>query len=168
MLNCANLKTYLLAAALGLGLTAATPATCQAGSARVENYSNSSVFVAVAYRTYKGTSDLAAEGWYEIRPNETRTFSADDADDMHLRIIGNSGGEITFPRHRQFLSWPVMNQRFTVSKEPDDGTVRVLRWGGNLENVRNVNRQGGALPPGWSHQRFFRIGSQNTRLEIRP
>jgi hypothetical protein len=168
MLNCAKLKTYLVAVALGLGLTGAVPATCQAGSAKVENYSNSSIFVAVAYRTYKGTSDLAVEGWYEIRPNQSQTFSAADEDDMHLRIIGNGGREISFPKHQQFLSWPVVNQRFTVSKEPDDPTIRVLRWGASLENVRNVNRQGGALPPGWSNQRFFRIGSQNTRLEVRP
>ncbi len=157
LLSKASLAAAVLSAA------ALLPNASTAGQALVENYSNDDVCVAIAYRTYKGTSDLAVEGWFKIGPNERRTFQAADADDMHLRILRN-GQEVVFPKHQQFRRWPVTNAGFTVSKEPDDVTIRVLRWNNSRRNVMFQE----PLPPSWSHERFFRIGAQNARLEIRP
>jgi hypothetical protein len=119
------------------------------------------------YRAFKGSSNLAAEGWFTLRPNEVRTFSAADVDDLHLRIINDNGNEITFQNHNTFHSWPTSTQRFSVSKEPDDAAIRVLRWGANLENSRNAN-QNGPFPQGWQNLRYFRIGWENARLELKP
>jgi hypothetical protein len=51
MFDCPYPKTYLLGAALTLGVIAASPATSQAASASITNYSNGTIYVAVAYRT---------------------------------------------------------------------------------------------------------------------
>jgi hypothetical protein len=154
-----------LAYALTVFFAAGLPSVVRATEVRVENYSNDTVYVAVAYNNWNG--NLAAEGWYEIKSNDTRTFNADDSCDMYLRITRN-GNEVTFQKHNTFLSWPVEPQlRFSVSKEPDDATIRVLRWGTDLEMSDNI-KAGGNLPAGWKGQRFFRVGAGGTKLEIRP
>jgi hypothetical protein len=160
MKNRVGSLAYALAAFFAAGL----PSGSRATEVRIENYSNDSVYVAVAYNNWNG--NLAAEGWYEIKSNDVRTFNADDSCDMYLRITRN-GNEITFQRHKTFLFWPVEPQRFSVSKEPDDATIRVLRWGANLEMSDNII-VGGKLPAGWKEQRFFRVGAGGTKLEIRP
>lgn len=137
----------------------------QAGEAKVENYSNDTIYVAVAYNQFQG--NLAAEGWFAIKSNDTRTFSAADNADLHLHIKNSRGNAINFPQHQTFHDWPTEAERFSVSREPDDSKIRVMKWGANLENSRNINR-GDQLPKGWKELRFFRIGAQKTKLEVRP
>jgi hypothetical protein len=96
------------------------------------------------------------------------TFFAANEDDMYLRVVDNLDAEITFSGFQKFLTRPVTTQPFTVSKEPTDGSIRVLRWGNNLQHRRNVNRNGGTLPAGWVYHRFFRIGAQSVNLEVTP
>ena len=164
MKNCTEGSIYRLVACFTVGLTAVLPGAGRASEVKVENYSNDTVYVAVAYNKWKG--NLAAEGWFAIQSNESRVFTADDASDMYLRIE-QGGREVTFQKHKTFLDWPVNSQRFTVGKEPDDATVRVLRSGDRLEKGRNINK-GGPLPEEWNERRFFRVGPGNTKFEIKP
>jgi len=159
-------RNSLVMAVLAIGFAAAVPATGQATDVKVENYSNETIYVAVAYNHYKG--NLAAEGWFAVKTNENRTFTADDKYDMHLRVVRKGSKEITFEKHKTFLSWPVEPQRFSVSKEPDDTKIWVLKWGKNLDKSDNINK-GGELPKGWTKERFFKVGSGSQgRLEIKP
>ena len=145
------------------------PSLASAGHAVVENYLNDDIFVAIAYRHFKGTTKLFAEGWFPVkRAGDKRTFAADDADDMYLRVI-RGGNEVTFPNHRDFLFFPVhLSEAFSASQAPDDRFVDILRWGPNLKEVFTVNNMTPNLPAGWARQRFFRIGSQRVKLELRP
>jgi uncharacterized membrane protein len=152
----------LLAVVVAAGI--ASPAVSRAADVKIENYSNDTIYVAVAYNKWKG--NVAVEGWWAIKSNESQTFSAPNASDMYVRVE-MGGKEVTFTNHNKFLNWPVESQRFSVSKEPDDSTIWVLKWGGNLENSHNI-RRGGKLPEGWNERRFFRIGSENVKLEVRP
>ena len=156
-------SNLLVAVGLSAGL-AGLPAAATAADVKVENYSNDTIYVAVAYNKWKG--NVAAEGWYPIKSNESKTFSAANESDMYLRVE-HGGKEVTFNKHKTFLDWPVEPQRFSVSKEPDDASLRVLKWGTKLEHSKNINK-GGKLPEGWSERRFFKIGSENVTLEIKP
>jgi hypothetical protein len=145
-----------------LGLVIGTPATLRAGSVKVENYGNEEIAVAHAFEFGK----LVSQGWTTIPSNQSKTFEFPNDRDAYLRIE-HRGREFTFAHHQRFLNFPMTNSRFTASNEPDDNTVRTLRWGNNLEHSHNM-RKGGALPNGWQNARYFHVGSENVRLEVKP
>src|SRR5262245_39120266 len=103
-------------AATAMVLVAAASGPSRAAEVLIENRSNDDIFVAMAYQKWKG--DLAAEGWTKIESNKSHTFKAADAWHLHLRVE-KSGKEVTWEKHKSFLSWPVSQQRFTVSKPSD-------------------------------------------------
>jgi uncharacterized membrane protein len=156
---------YRLAALAALCLAAALPNVSRAAHVRLENYSNGTVYVAVSYNQYRG--NLIVEGWYEVKQNATWNFDADDASDMYIRVQDANGREITFANHNQFLFWAAHPDRFSLARKPDDANVRHYRWGANLQNNRNATLNE-PLPPGWDSRRFFRIGSGNHKLEVKP
>jgi uncharacterized membrane protein len=155
---------WVPAACLAVGLTAAAPGVSRAVEVVVENYSNDTVVVAVAYR--QGWGNLITQGLFPIRPNEPRTFSAPDGADMFLRVQ-QGDREVTFNGYSAFLYFAVRNDRFTVSKAPDDPSILIFRWGAALENSFDIN-YGDPPPEGWEGRRFFRVGSGQHRLEVRP
>jgi hypothetical protein len=132
-------------------------------TANIENLSNGTVFVALA----DNQGDLISEGWWEVVTNQTQTLTMPDASDMYLRVQDANGNEITFNNFNTFLFFPLNPARFTVNKVPNDPAVRVLKWGGNLENSFNmtVNEP---LPAGWSTQRFFQVGPINENFQVQP
>lgn len=132
-------------------------------TANIENVSNGPVFVALA----DNHGNLISEGWWTVGQNQTQTLTASDQSDMYLRVQDANGNEITFNNFHTFLFFPINSARFTVNKVADDPAVRVLKWGGNLENTHNmtVNEP---LPSGWASQRFFRVGPVNEKFQIQP
>ena len=163
MMTRSQIVNLALAAVL-ISAAAASPTLSDAADAKIENYSNQTIYVAVAYNKWR--DNVAAEGWRAIKPNESHTFKADNASDMYLRVE-MGGNEVTFTNHTKFLDWPVEPQRFSVMKEPDDANIRVLKWGANLEHTHNI-RRGDKLPAGWNERRFFHVGSENVKLEVLP
>jgi opacity protein-like surface antigen len=131
---------------------------------KVENYSNDDVVVAMAYEHFDGV--VAAEGWFLIKPGASRKFKTNTANDLYLRVE-RAGKEMTFDKQPVFRSWPVNGGRFDVLKESDDSSIRVLRTGANLEHRVNINKND-KLPAGWTNKRFFRVGSENETLEVKP
>jgi hypothetical protein len=161
-LQCCPWATKLAA----LCLAAALPNVSRAAAnVTVENYSNSVIYVAVAFNHY--LDNLIVEGWYPVQPNGRWTYSAGEAWDLYVRVQDANGNEITFSNHNTFLFWPANPDRFRVFKAPDDPNVRVYQWGANLQNSRNASRNQ-PLPPGWDSRRFFRIGVGNHKLEVKP
>jgi len=153
------------AAVLVAGLAAAAPGTAGAADVKVENYSNETVNVAVAYN--KDFYGKVVQGWFQIKPNHTHTFRANNAADMYLRFERESGKEVTFDSYNTFRKFPAPDDRFLVTKEPDDAAIRVLQWGDSLQHSFNVPK-GGKLPKGWADRRFFRVGPKDVTLEVRP
>jgi uncharacterized membrane protein len=145
-------------------LVAAGPSLGRAAEVLIENRSNDDIFVAMAYKKWKG--DLATEGWTKIESNKSHTFKVDDAYHLHLRVE-KKGKEVTWEKHKSFLSWPVSQQRFTVSKPSDDPSLRILRWGNKLENDFNIKKDG-KLPGGWENKRFFHVGDEKLHLHVNP
>jgi hypothetical protein len=132
-------------------------------TANVENLSNGPVFVALA----DNQGNLISEGWWEVVSNQTQTLTSPDASDMYLRVQDASGNEITFNNFSTFLFFPLNPARFDVTKVANAPSVRVLRWGGNLENTQNMSLNE-PLPNGWSSQRFFRVGAVNETFQVLP
>jgi uncharacterized membrane protein len=134
-------------------------------SVTVENHSNSPIAMAVAYNHFNG--DLIAEGWFDIAVNQAQTVSAPDGSDMYLRVQNLNTGEITFSDFTNALFWTITEERFTISKEPDDANVQVLRSGGGLE--KQLNRTlAEPFPGGWANQRFFQVGPGNHVERVNP
>ncbi|HEY7153623.1 MAG TPA: hypothetical protein VH575_06670 [Gemmataceae bacterium] len=158
------MRKSLFYAATVATLVVACPAISRAAEVLIENYSNDPIFVAKAYRNWKG--NLAAEGWTKIESNKSYKFKADDASHLHLRVERN-GKEVTWKKYDSYLNWPVSHDRFTVSKAPDDSSIRILRWGPSLEKHHNIKKDG-KLPNGWEHKRFFHIGNSNLHLHVNP
>ena len=115
---------FSLAAVAALGLAAT--ASAKDVEVKVENYSNETVVVAMAYNHFDGV--VAVEGWFPIKPGESRKFKTGTANDLYLRVEV-AGKELTFDKHPVFRSWPVNRGRFDVLKEADDSSIRVLRTG---------------------------------------
>src|SRR5207249_11343600 len=84
--------TRLVKAILTAAAVVALPTVAGAVEVKVENYTDDPIAVALAYNKWKG--DLAVEGWFTIKSGENRTFQADDATDMHMRIP-RKGNEVT-------------------------------------------------------------------------
>jgi Tfp pilus assembly protein PilF/uncharacterized membrane protein len=141
--------------------TAAAPVT----ELSIRNKTTENVFVAVAYKRLKG--DLAVEGWHAITPEQVQTFRGDEAADMYLRIERPGGREVTFAKNTTFLSMPASSERFTVSRQPDDDAVWVLRTGAALKDGSTIRRDG-PLPAGWSQRRFFRADAGSGELQVTP
>ena len=152
--------SIVMVAAVGL----ATTVSAKDVEVKVENYSNDNVVVAMAYNHFDGV--VVSEGWFEIKPGASRKFKTATANDLYLRIE-RAGKEQTFDKQPVFRSWPVNGGRFDVLKESDDSSIRVLRTGVNLEHRVNINKDG-KLPAGWTNKRFFRVGSVNETLEVKP
>jgi opacity protein-like surface antigen len=153
---------FLIAVVAAAGFTAT--ASANDVEVKVENYSNDTVVVAMAYNHFDGV--VAAEGWFQIKPGASRKFKTNTANDLYLRVE-RAGKEVTFDKHPAFRSWPVNGGRFDVLKESDDSSIRVLRTGLNLEHRVNINKDG-KLPAGWTNKRFFRVGSVSETLEVKP
>lgn len=153
---------FSAAAVAAVGFAAA--AAAKDVEVKVENYSNDNVVVAMAYEHFDGV--VAAEGWFPVKPGGSRKFKTGAANDLYLRVE-RAGTEVTFEKAPKFRSWPVNGGRFDVLKEADDGSVRVLRTGANLEHRVTVNK-GDKLPAGWADKRFFRVGSESETLEVKP
>ena len=156
------LNKLLLAALAATGLAASASATDV--EVKVENYSNDNVVVAMAYNHFDGV--VAAEGWFQIKPGESRKFKTLTTNDLYLRVE-RAGKEVTFDKHPVFRNWPVNGGKFDVLKVSDDSSIRVLRTGVNLEHRLNINKDD-KLPAGWTNKRFFRVGSENVTLEVKP
>ncbi|OWK42403.1 hypothetical protein [Fimbriiglobus ruber] len=153
---------FLIVAIAAVGLAAT--ASANDVEVKVENFSNDNVVVAMAYDHFDGV--VAAEGWFQIKPGTSRKFKTNTANDLYLRIE-RAGKEVTFDKFPKFRSWPVNGGRFDVLKESDDSSIRVLRTGVNLEHRINIKKDG-KLPAGWANKRFFRVGSENETLEVKP
>lgn len=136
----------------------------QAADVKVENYSNSTVYVARAENKAGGS---VSHGWTAIKTNEVKTFTSPDNEDLYIRIQDDKGNEITFTKHKTFANFPTHNQRFTVHAEPDDAKVWVMKHGSKLEHSKNI-KKGDKLPDGWESRRFFQIGKGSHKLEIKP
>jgi uncharacterized membrane protein len=134
-------------------------------SVTVENHSNRPIAVAVAYNHFNG--NLIAQGWFDIAVNQSQTLSAPDASDMYLRVQDVNTGEITFSNFTNALFWTIIEDRFTISKEPDDANVQVLQWGGSLEHQTNKTLAE-PFPAGWANQRFFQVGLGNHIERVNP
>jgi hypothetical protein len=132
-------------------------------TAIIENFSNGPVFAMLA----DNHGNLISEGWWDVAPNQSQTLTSPDASDMYLRVQDAQGNEITFANFSTFLFFPSNPARFTVTKPPDDPTVRVLKWGGNLENSHNMTASE-PLPPGWSTQRCFKVGPITEKFQVQP
>ena len=145
------------------GLTLVLAGAGRAADVKIENYSNDTVYVSQA----DNRGAAVSHGWTAIKSNETKTFKAADALDLFIRVQDKNGNEITFQHHKKFLNFPTHTDRFSVSAEPDDAKVWVLKHGPKLEHTRNINK-GGALPAGWTSKRFFEIGTGSHKLEIKP
>ena len=162
------LRTKLLSpvvAVLTLGLLLTLPSVSQAVQIKIDNYSNEKVFVAIAYNQYKGNTKLFVEGWFAIDKGQSQTWNFDNADDVYLRVQRSSNAaEINWNDYRTYLFFPVIGNAFTASATADDNNVRILSSGGNNSYV---NRNA-PLPNGWVSRRFFKVGTNNRTLEIRP
>jgi opacity protein-like surface antigen len=156
------MSKFLLTAMAAFGIAATASATDV--EVKVENYSNDTLNVAMAYLHFDGV--VATEGWFQIKPGESRKFKTLNTNDLYLRIE-KAGKEVTFDKHPLFKNWPVNGGRFDVLKESDDSSIRILRTGLNLEHRVNINKDG-KLPVGWTNKRFFRVGSENETLEVKP
>jgi opacity protein-like surface antigen len=154
---------FLIATLAAVGFAATVSATDV--EVKVENYSNNDINVAMAYNHFDGV--VATEGWFVIKAGTSRKFKTETDNDLYLRIERAGGKEVTFDKHPTFRFFPVNEGRFQVQKEPDDASIRVLRTGTNLEHRINVNKDG-KLPLGWANKRFFRVGSENETLEVKP
>lgn len=161
MMDSARSMLTLLAATL---IAATSPALVGASEVKIDNVSNVDISVAIAYRNYRG--DLICEGWFVIKSNESKTFSAEGSSDMYIRVMKN-GQEVKWRDRDTYSNWPVHpTERFSVSKSPLNDRVRIYRWGANLENDDN-KRIGDPIPMGFEVQRFFRIG-RGARLDVLP
>lgn len=154
-----RLLQAMLVAGPFFGLTT----TAHATEVKIENYSNEPVFVAQADQRGKSVSS----GWTVIKPNESKTFTAPNSAELHLRVQDKKGNAITFNNHKKFRDFPVHAERFSVNKEPDDSSVWVFKSGANLQNSKNA-KVGEKPPPGWSLRPFFEVGSGKHKLEIKP
>jgi uncharacterized membrane protein len=158
-----SLSKCLLAAGLAIALAAAWPACGLTAEAKVENYTNDAVYVATGYNY----GQMVSGGWTAIGPNQSQTFTAPDNAELCLRIEDKNGKSITFGNFQTIRTFPVSNDRFTVNNEPDDATVRTLKWGNQLEKSYQMKKND-PLPAGWENREFFRIGTGNHKLEIKP
>lgn len=161
------IKSRILALVVVVGAIAAAPQMVEAAEVTIENRSDQTLDVAVAYNFYNG--DTVSLGWYNVKPGKTWTFEAPDEADLHLRVQAN-GNEITFTNHDKYLYFPTITQRFNVSKESDDADTWTFTWGSKLENSRSIKKASvmkGTLPTGWSSKRFFRIGTGNHNLTVK-
>ncbi|MCI0702072.1 MAG: hypothetical protein L0241_13395, partial [Planctomycetia bacterium] len=120
-------------------VTAVVPSLASATEVKIDNVSNDDIYVAIAYKFWKG--DLASEGWFKIGSNNTKTFFADDESDMHLRVLNKKGNEILWKNYKTYANWTIHpTSRFTVSRSPLNKEVRVYRWGSKLENDFNARK----------------------------
>jgi len=159
-----DMTTRLVKAVLTAVAALAVPAVAGATEVKVENYTDDPVGIALAYNKWKG--DVAAEGWFVVKSGENRTFQVEDANDVYMRVT-RKGNEVTFNGHTTYLYWPMTQERFSLSKAPDDTNVRHLVWGPELDK-KHFMKKGDALPTGWKEERFFKVGTGKHTLEVRP
>jgi serine/threonine protein kinase/tetratricopeptide (TPR) repeat protein len=154
-----------LARAKELGGTFPNPPAVPMTELSIRNKTTENVFVAVAYKQPRG--DVAVQAWHTLTPEQVKVFRAEEAADMYLRVERPGGREVTFTRYTTFQTWPASSDRFTVSRQPDDDSVWVLRSGPELKNSHTVEKSS-LLPAGWTQRRFFRAGAGSGVIEVVP
>ncbi len=159
-----NARHNSLTSLLAFLMIATAGSVSRATEATIENYGNTPIYVAIAYR--HSYENHVAKGWFKIEPTQSRTFSAPDDREMAM-LVHRDGKPVTFVKHQEFLRWPTaVGQRFVVDRPGDDGQVRFLRWGENLEHTASVQK--GHYPNGWALADFFILGAGKQRLEVKP
>ena len=140
--------------------------TAKPTEVEVANLSNQPVWVAEARTTF--ARPLETGGWTRIEPNRNAKFKCTAEQRLYLRIVRDSR-EVTFKGYDAvFKKGPTHSERFTSTVPRSDQDIRVLRHGSKLESSANV-RKDGALPAGWSVQRFFEVPTgANHRLRLSP
>src|SRR5947208_1777349 len=112
------LKGMLTATAVAVLPTLASAAEVEV---KVENYRDGAVGVCLGYNGYKG--DVAAEGWFIIQSGDSRTFTANNAWDLYIRI-DQDGKDFTYQGYDKYTNFPTGPGRFTTSKAADDAMIR--------------------------------------------
>src|SRR5947209_14590465 len=81
-----------------------------ATEATIENYGNTPIFVAIAYRyNYEGH---IAKGWFKVEAAQSHTFTAPDDRQMAM-LVHRDGKPVTLLYHQETLRWLIaVGQRF--------------------------------------------------------
>jgi hypothetical protein len=134
------------------------PGIVSATDIKFENNSKDTLVIAVACN--KGAE--ISFGWYKVKPNETWSKSVSDEFEVCLRVMKNDK-EIVFD-FKDFLYFPVNEERFAVSR-PDDDSTRIFKWGAKLEKEETIKKDE-KLPDGWSDEKFFVVGTGRHRFKV--